>query len=62
MRSITIEQAKELADEWKAQREDYDRQPKASYFADCSAHDLIAMWETNKRKDGKRLTQYEVGC
>jgi prophage regulatory protein len=60
--SITVEEAKALADDWKAQRDDYDRQPKASYFADCSAHDLIKMWETNKRKDGRKLSSYELGC
>lgn len=62
MASITIEEAKSLADAWKAQRDDYDRQPRAGYFSDCSAHDLIAMWEAGKRKDGRKLSPYEFGC
>jgi prophage regulatory protein len=60
--SITINKAKNLADQWKAQRDARDREPKASYFSDASAHDLIKMWETNKRKDGRKLSSYELGC
>lgn len=63
MRStITIDEAKALADDWKVQRDEHERQPHADYFSDASPHDLIAMWETNKRKDGRKLNQYEVGC
>ena len=58
----TIEEAKALADQWKAQRDDRDREPRASYFSDVSAHDLIKMWETGKNTDGKKLKPYELGC
>lgn len=62
MAHITIEEATALADQWQAQRDDYDRQPRASYFKDYSPHELIATWETCKRKDGRKLTAYEFGC
>jgi prophage regulatory protein len=62
MASITIERARALADQWKAQRDALDREPRASHFSDASAHDLIKMWETGKRKDGRKLTSYELGC
>ena len=62
MASITIEEAKALADQWKAQREDRDCEPRASCFSEASAHDLIRMWETGKNTDGKKLKPYELGC
>ena len=57
---ITIKEARELADQWKAQRD--DREPRASYYADATPHDLIRMWETRKGKDGRKLNDWEFGC
>jgi hypothetical protein len=59
---ITVEEAKALADRWKAQREDQDREPHAGHYRNASPHDLIKMWNTEKGADGKRLTQREFGC
>jgi prophage regulatory protein len=59
---ITIEEARALADQWKAQREDAENAPNASYFRDATPHELIAMLETGKGTDGKRLTKREFGC
>jgi prophage regulatory protein len=62
MGTITIQQAKALADKWQAQHDDRDREPRASYFSDASAHDLIQMWETKRRVEGKKLNQWEFAC
>ena len=62
MARITIEHATALADQWEAQREDRDRAPRASHFSDVSPHDLIKMWQSGKRPDGKRLNDWEFGC
>ena len=62
MARITIEDATALADQWRAQREDQDRTPRASHFSDVSPHDLIKMWQSGKRPDGKRLNDWEFGC
>ncbi|MFT3732843.1 MAG: AlpA family phage regulatory protein [Hyphomicrobium sp.] len=62
MRRVTLEEAKALADQWKAQREDVERMPNADYFRDASPHDLIRMWKTGKSTSGKKLTDREFGC
>ena len=62
MARITIDDAKQLADDWKAQRDERDRQPRASFYRDASAHDLIKMWETGKRLDGRKLNDWEFAC
>jgi prophage regulatory protein len=59
---ITIERARQLADQWQAQRDDYESQPRADYFSKCSPHQIIEMWETRKGADGKRLNNWEFGC
>jgi prophage regulatory protein len=60
--SITVEQARDLADQWQAQRDDFDSQPQADYYRDRSPHQIIEMWETRKGPDGKRLNSWEFGC
>lgn len=62
MKRVTIEEAKTLADQWRAQREDHDNAPNAAYFSDANAYDLIAMWKSGKNLDGKKLTKREFGC
>jgi prophage regulatory protein len=62
MKRVTIEEAQASADQWKAQREDQDRQPDAAYFSDASPHDLVRMWKSGKSTRGKKLTKYEFGC
>ncbi len=62
MSRITLEEAKALADQWKAQREDQERMPSADYYRDASPHDLIRMWKTGKNTNGKKLTDREFGC
>ena len=62
MARISVSAAKKLADQWKAMRDDRDRTPHAGYFQDASPHDLIAMWETGKRKDGRKLNDWEFAC
>ena len=59
---ITVEEATVLADQWQSQREDHDHAPRASYYNDVGTHDLIKMWETRKRIDGKKLNNWEFGC
>jgi hypothetical protein len=55
MARITIERARALADRWKVQCEDQERQPSAAYYRNASPHDLIKMLETGKGMDGKKL-------
>ena len=62
MARISLQEAKDRADEWQAQREDQDRAPNAGHFRDASPHNLIEMWETGKRLDGRRLNNWEFGC
>jgi hypothetical protein len=62
MARVTIEEAKLLAEQWKTQNEEHEREPSAAYFSDVSAHDLIGMWHTGKNLDGKKLTKREFGC
>ena len=62
MARISVSAAKELADQWKAQHKDFEHQPHAGYFRDASPHDLIKMWETRKRKDGRKLNDWEFAC
>jgi prophage regulatory protein len=62
MARITIERARTLADRWKVQCEDQERQPSAAYYRNASPHDLIKMLETGKGMDGKKLNSWEFGC
>lgn len=62
MRKVTLEEAKALADDWKAQRDDAARMPSADYFRDATPHDLIRMWKTGKNENGKKLTDREFAC
>lgn len=60
--TITLAEAEAMADQWRAQLEDYERQPTASCYRDASPHDLIRMWKTGKGLDGKKRTKREFGC
>jgi prophage regulatory protein len=62
MKKTTLEEAQTLADQLKAQREDFERLPNADYFRDATPHDLIRMWKTGKNTNGKKLTDREFGC
>jgi prophage regulatory protein len=60
-REISIERAKALADQWKAQFEEHQRATWiASRFADATPSDVIRMWETGRKERGQKLTQVEV--
>lgn len=62
MARLTADQAEAQAKHWEAQREEFERMPRADYFRDATAMDLVAMWRTGKNMDGRRLTKYEFGC
>jgi len=62
MSKLTADQAEARAVEWEAQRRDYERRPRADYFREASALDVVDMWRTQKNLDGRRLTKFEFGC
>lgn len=62
MPKLTADQAEARAEEWEARRRDYERMPRADYFSDACAFDVVDMWRTKKNLDGRRLTKFEFGC
>lgn len=62
MARLTADQAEALVKQWEEQREDAERMPRADYFSEASAMDLVAMWRSRKNMEGRRLTKYEFGC
>jgi len=62
MSKLTADQAEARAVEWEAQRRDYERMPRADYFREASALDVVDMWRTQKNMDVRRLTKFEFGC
>lgn len=62
MARLTVAEARARANQWKAMRDERDRTPHADYFREASPHELIAMWETGKRKDGRKLNDWEYAC
>jgi len=58
--TISIANAKALADRWKAQYEDYLRTAAiASRFKDASPTEVIRMWEKGRNEHGQKLNQFE---
>jgi prophage regulatory protein len=58
---ISIERAKALAAQWKAQFEEHQRTMWiASRFADATPSEVIRMWETGRKERGQKLSQVEV--
>jgi len=62
MARLTPDQAEAQAKGWEEQREDFERTPRAGYFREASAMDVVEMWRTGKNMDGRRLTKYEFAC
>lgn len=62
MKRVTVDEARLLADLWKAQREERASEPNAAYFGHAGPHDLVRMWKSGKNLDGKKLTKREFGC
>jgi len=60
--SISLAEARAIADQWEAQRDDYERIPQADYFRDATPHQVLKMWETGKGVDGRRLKPRERAC
>lgn len=59
---MTLGQARLLADQWKEQRDDAERQSNAGYFRNATPHEVIQMWATGRGRDGRKLRQREVAC
>ena len=62
-RTITVEQAKALAAQWKAQYEEHLRTSAiATRFADATPSEVIHMWETGRKERGEKLTRPEFAA
>ena len=60
-RQLTIEQARELAEDWEAEKERYEYEAAlAARFRDAKRLDVIRMWDSGKNEKGKRLTKFEA--
>jgi prophage regulatory protein len=60
-RTITIEQAKALASQWKAELEEHLRSSEISTrFTDATPAEVIRMWETGRKERGHKLTPSDV--
>jgi hypothetical protein len=53
--SISLAEARAIADQWQVQHDDYDRMPQVDYFEDATPHQVVKMWETDRGIDGRRL-------
>jgi len=60
--SISLAEARAIADQWQAHRDDYDRMPQADYFEDATPHQVVKLWETDRGIDGRRLMPRERAC
>src|SRR5262245_59551712 len=54
--TISIADAKALAEEWEAQWQDHCC---ATHFKDASPSEVIRMWESGKNERGQTLSQFE---
>jgi predicted DNA-binding transcriptional regulator AlpA len=62
-RTITIDQAKALAAQWKAQYEEHLRTVEiATRFKDATPSEVIRMWETGRKERGQKLSQAEFAA
>ena len=59
---MTLDQARALADQWRDQREDAEREPNALYYRDATPHDVTQMWATGRGMDGKKLKPRQIAC
>ncbi len=62
MTRLTVHEAYAQASAWQTQREEHLSAPSADHFRDADAHDLAAMWRTERSLDVGRLTKREFGC
>jgi predicted DNA-binding transcriptional regulator AlpA len=59
-RTITITEARALAERWEAQYQEHTRTVAiASRFKDAAPDEVIEMWETNRNERGQKLSQFE---
>ncbi len=59
---MTLDQVRALADQWKEQREDAEREPNAAYYRDATPHQVIEMWSTGRGTDGKKPKPRQFAC